>query len=51
MVYDGKGHYVSTHHMLNEHNIPQKVWNVYRKRYPKLNPRDLINLIRQQHKK
>lgn len=45
-IYDGKSHHSSINRMLSYHDISRKKYTFWRKRYPNLSNRDLINLIK-----
>lgn len=49
MAYDGRGHTPTLQIMLQNHGISKKTYIFYRKRYPNLSLRDLLDLIH--HKK
>ena len=49
MAYDGREHTPTLQIMLNNHGISKKTYLFYRKRYPNLSLRDLLDLIH--HKK
>lgn len=45
MVYDGKSYVVSTVQMLNKHGIERKEYVRFRKLYPSLTIKEIIDLI------
>ena len=50
MAYDGRGHTPTLQIMLNNHQISKKTYMFYRKRYPNLSLRDLLDLIHHRKK-
>lgn len=46
VVYDGRGHHSSTVSMLSHHGISRKEYVFWKKQYPNLSNRDLIDLIK-----
>lgn len=44
--YNGKGYYESLQKMLAIHNITRERWLFYKRKYPYLQTKDLLNLIK-----
>lgn len=44
--YDGKVYYESLQKMLAKHDIKREQWSFYKSKYPHLQTKDLLNLIK-----
>ena len=47
MASDGESIFISVGRMLSYHGISRKEYGFWRRKYPKLNREDLLNLIKQ----